>query len=110
MISRKESEMTKEKDPADVRKSRITSPEKPFRVAELAYRPWDEFPWYVVRSGAVSEQGGLRFGTEGVGFISIDDAVGYIKAATERDLSVIEDLIEKKRKSDVSHNDNEILG
>lgn len=93
--------MPKEKDPADIRKSRITPPEKPFRIAELAYRPWDEFPWYVVRSGGIAEQGGLRFGTEGIGFRSIDDAVGYIKSATERDLSVIESLIEEKRKSTV---------
>lgn len=69
---------------------------KPFRIAELAYRPWDEFPWYVVRTGGVAEQGGLRFGVEGIGFITIEDAVNYIRAATERDLSVIDYMIEKR--------------
>ena len=56
---------------------------RPFRIAELAYRPWDEFPWYVVRTGSVVEQGGLRFGVEGIGFITMEDAINYMKNATE---------------------------
>jgi hypothetical protein len=69
---------------------------RPFRIAELAYRPWDEFPWYVVRTGSVIEQGGLRFGVEGIGFKTIEDAVYYMRTATERDLSVIDQIIEER--------------
>ena len=66
---------------------------KPYRVAELAYRPWHEHPWYVVRTGAVVNQGGLSFGTEGVGFADLESAIEYMKRCTERDLKEIEDAI-----------------
>jgi hypothetical protein len=72
---------------------------RPFRIAELAYRPWDEFPWYVVRTGAVINQGGLGFGTEGMGFMTLEDAVNYMKTATERDLPVIDDMIKEREGS-----------
>ncbi len=72
---------------------------KPYRVAELAYRPWDkEFPWYVIRVGAVIDQGGFRFGTEGLGFTSIANALSYIESATTRDLEAIEDTIQAASK------------
>lgn len=66
---------------------------KPYRIAELAYRPWDEHPWYVVRIGAVVNQGGLGFGTEGVGFADLEGAIEYIRIFTKRDLQEIEDAI-----------------
>jgi len=72
--------------------------QRPYRVAEICYRPWDEFPWYVVRTGSVIEQGGLRFGVEGIGFLTLEDACNYVKSATERDLSIIEDRIKEKNK------------
>jgi hypothetical protein len=72
--------------------------QRPFRIAEICYRPWDEFPWYVVRTGGIAEQGGLRFGVEGIGFITLEDACNYVTAATKRDLPVIEDIINEKNK------------
>lgn len=70
--------------------------DKPYRVAELAYRPWDEYPWYVVRTGAVADQGGYRFGTEGIGFKTIDDALMYVKSSTIRDLEAIVETFQKQ--------------
>lgn len=71
---------------------------KPYRVAELAYQPWDkDYPWYVVRVGAVADQGGFRFGTEGLGFKSLENAVTYIESATIRDLEAIEDSFKSTR-------------
>ena len=71
---------------------------KPYRIAELAYRPWNEHPWYVVRTGAVVNQGGLSFGTEGVGFADLEGAIEYMKRCTERDLKEIEDAIKEDSK------------
>lgn len=74
--------------------------DRPYRVAELAYRPWDkDYPWYVVRVGAVIDQGGgFRFGTEGLGFKSLENAITYIESATMRDLEAIEDTIKAASK------------
>lgn len=69
---------------------------RPYRIAELAYRPWDEYPWLVIRTGGIIDQGGMRPGTEEVGFKTIEEAVIYIKSNTERDLFVIDDLIKNK--------------
>lgn len=71
---------------------------KPYRVAELAYRPWHDHPWYVVRTGAVVNQGGLGFGTEGVAFAELNDAIEYIRVFTKRDLQEIEDAIKEDSK------------
>lgn len=71
---------------------------RPFRIAELAYQPWNVHPWLVVRTGSVADQGGFRFGTEAIAFANLDDATRFIEQATRRDLPVIDDLVKDKGK------------
>ncbi len=70
---------------------------KPYKLAELCYDVDNpETPWYVVRTGAVAEQGGIGFGQEGASFYHLVDACDYIASATRRDLDVIMEKIKLK--------------
>jgi len=77
--------------------SEIPADKKPFRIATLAYNPGEEYPWTLIRLGQTVEQGGFSFGTSRADFVTLEDALEYLKESVDRDIKEIEEFIDTRR-------------
>lgn len=74
---------------------------KPYQIAEICYNAeCPDMPWYVVRTGTVSEQGGFNLGTETLSFETVKDACTYLKSMIEKDIEIIKEIINSKESKD----------
>lgn len=69
---------------------------KPYRVAEIAYDPVQPFPWYVIRTGTVAQQGGFAFGTESAWFETVEGACTYLSEMLAKDAEDLAKRIKEK--------------
>ncbi len=71
---------------------------KPYRIATIAYNPGEEYPWTLIRLGQTAEQGGFYFGTSRTDFVTLEDALEFLKESVDRDIKEIEEVIQDARK------------
>ena len=71
---------------------------KPYRLATIAYSPGEEYPWTLIRLGQTAEQGGFSFGTSRSDFLTLEDALEYLKESIARDMPTIEEHIKDERR------------
>ena len=69
---------------------------KSYRLVEVNYQPWDDYPWYVVRTGSVPDRSGFHLGREGTSFKTLDAATSFINNFVKRDLEFIQAKIDEK--------------
>lgn len=68
-----------------------------YRLVEVNYQPWDDYPWYVVRTGSVPDRSGFHLGREGTSFKTLDAATNFINDFVKRDLEFIQAAIDQKK-------------
>lgn len=71
---------------------------KPYRLATIAYSPGQEYSWTLIRLGQTAEQGGFSFGTSRTDFLTLQDALEYLKESIDRDMPHIEEHIQDAQK------------
>jgi hypothetical protein len=70
---------------------------KVFLVAQICYNADDkEFPWYIIRTGTIAEQGGYSIGRSNTSFQTIEAACNYLSDFIKSDKTVIKELVDKK--------------
>jgi hypothetical protein len=67
-----------------------------YRIAEIAYEDGSDSPWYIRRTGVVTSQGGMEFGTEAVRFKTLEGAMCYLEGMISRDLGEVKKRITEK--------------
>lgn len=69
------------------------NPDKPYRVATVAYSPGEEYSWVVIRLGKIPEQGGFSFGNSRTNFKTLDDALHFLNWTITQDMDLIKEAI-----------------